>query len=76
MACLVNDEFVPMIPSDAILIQQAILPELHGSALRGHFIRKKMDVLVKNQFYWPSIKKNVWQFCAKCDVCRHSKVAT
>ena len=59
---LVNDEILPVIPSDAIQIQQAILSELHGSALGGHLGWQKMDVLLKEGFCWPLISKDFRQF--------------
>ena len=37
MFCLVNDKFIPVIPSIATQIQQVILSELYGLALGGHF---------------------------------------
>ena len=36
VVCLLNDKFVPVITGDATQIQQAILSDIHGSALGGH----------------------------------------
>ena len=68
MVCLINDEFVPVIPGDSTKIQQAILSEFHDSALGGQFGWRKMDALVKKQFYWLSVNIDVTQLYAECDV--------
>ena len=49
MVRLVTDESILVIPSDAIQIQQAILSELHGSALGGHLGWQKMDVFTERR---------------------------
>ena len=68
MVHLVNNGFVPVVPSDATQIQQTMLSELHGLALGGHLGQQKMDVLVKIQFNWLSISKDVGQFCTEYSV--------
>ena len=73
---LVSDQFVPVIPGDAQELQEAILRELHASALGGHLGRRKLDELVKKRFFWPSISRDVRKFCSECDVCQRSKVVT
>ena len=50
MVRLVYDEFVTVIPGDVTQIQQAIVYELHGSALSGHLGWHKVDILVKKLF--------------------------
>lgn len=44
---LVGDTFVIVLPSDAVELREAILSELHQSALGGHLGRKKLDKLVR-----------------------------
>ena len=69
VARLVNDKFAPVIPRDALQVQQAILSVLHSLALGGHLGQRIMHVLVKKWFHWPSITKDFKQFCSECNVC-------
>ena len=58
MVCLVNDEFIPIIPGDAAKLKKGILIKLHGSELGGYLGWQNLGVLVKKWFYWPSVNRD------------------
>ena len=61
-----GDYYAPIIPvSDSALVD-AILSELHASALGGHLSFRKMLDLCKSRFYWPGMRVAVDRFCRRC----------
>jgi hypothetical protein len=50
-----------------------IIQELHNE---GHMGRDKMFKLVFDQFYWPSMRKEVERFVSGCRICQVSKGTT
>jgi len=49
---------------------QKVIKELHDGIVRGHFIieithKKSLDV----GYFWPTIYKNVSEFCRSCNAC-------
>ena len=60
---LVGNEWVMVLPNDASELQEAVLCELHGSALGGHLGRRKLESLVRRRFYWPTLGADVRKFC-------------
>ena len=60
---LVGNEWVMVLPNDASELWEAVLCELHGSALGGHLGRRKLESLVRRRFYWPTLGADVRKFC-------------
>ncbi|KAI5343406.1 hypothetical protein L3X38_011282 [Prunus dulcis] len=51
--------------------QQSILTFSHALACRGHFSAKKTALKVlQSGFFWPTLFKNAFDFCSKCDRCQ------
>ena len=59
----VGNEWVMVLPNDASELREAVLRELHGSALGGHLGRRKLESLVRCRFYWPTLGADVRKFC-------------
>ena len=51
----------------------SILVELHGGTLGGHFGEAKTLALVKANFFWPKLEKDIARFVKKCVVCMMAK---
>ena len=47
--------------------------EMHAGGLAEHFERDKTIALVKDRFYWPSLKKDVARIVAQCRTCQIAK---
>ena len=47
--------------------------ELHGGTLGGHFGEAKTLALVKANFFWPKLEKDITRFVKKCVVCMVAK---
>ncbi|CAL9019026.1 unnamed protein product [Prunus brigantina] len=51
--------------------QQSILTFSHALACGGHFSAKKTALKVlQSGFFWPTLFKDAFDFCSKCDRCR------
>jgi hypothetical protein len=50
-----------------------ILREMHNVPYAGHPGYQKTIVVVKRQYYWPGMKKEVVYFIAKCLECQKVK---
>ena len=58
-----------VLPSDTIELCEAVLCELHASALGGHLAHKKVEALVWCRFYWLKLSASVYKFCLDSDAC-------
>ncbi|KAG7593973.1 Integrase catalytic core [Arabidopsis thaliana x Arabidopsis arenosa] len=48
--------------------------EAHGEGLMGHFgIAKTMEVIMKEPFHWPHMKRDVERICGRCTTCKQAK---
>jgi hypothetical protein len=50
-----------------------VIQELHAGGLGGHFGRDKTEALVKQRYFWPSLKRDVARFVQRCLVCQKAK---
>ena len=50
-----------------------VIEELHVGGLGGHFGRDKTEALVKQRYFWPSLKRDVACFVQRCLVCQKAK---
>lgn len=50
-----------------------VIQELHGGGLVGHFGRDKTESLVKERYFWRSLKQDVAHFVQRCLVCQKAK---
>lgn len=53
--------------------QHAVLLAMHASGLGGHSGITATYNRIKNLFYWPGMKKDVYQYVSACDICQQAK---
>ena len=54
-------------------LKDFLIWKIHAGGLAGHFGCNKTILAVEDQFYWPSLKKNVAQVVAQCRTCAVAK---
>ena len=54
-------------------IRKFLIWEVHAGGLAGHFGRNKTILAIEEQFFWPSMKRNVAQIVAQCRTCTVAK---
>ncbi|XP_058041925.1 uncharacterized protein LOC131199783 [Ahaetulla prasina] len=54
-------------------LRETILQRCHDAKMAGHFGFVKTLHLLKRQFWWPSLKKDIQAYVASCPVCASSK---
>uniref|UniRef100_A0A2N9EGL5 RNA-directed DNA polymerase n=1 Tax=Fagus sylvatica TaxID=28930 RepID=A0A2N9EGL5_FAGSY len=54
-------------------LRRAIIQEVHGGGLAGHFGRDKTLALVQENFFWPKLAHNVECFVKSCRTCQIAK---
>ena len=53
-------------------LRRQVMELAHQSILGGHLgSRRTIDGVFSN-FYWPSVRREVTQFCKSCDICQHT----
>ena len=55
------------------LLRISIVDEAHGGTLDGHFGRDKTLALVRSNFFWPRMEKDIARFVKQCNVCHLAK---
>ena len=55
-------------------LREAILKEVHGGGLAGHFGQDKMYALAQTNFYWPNMWRELMKLVNGCNTCRRSKM--
>ena len=50
-------------------MRELLVREAHGGGLMGHFGRDKTLSVLTDYFFWPNMKRDVENLCAKCTVC-------
>ncbi|KAL6487683.1 hypothetical protein MHYP_G00043090 [Metynnis hypsauchen] len=53
--------------------RRAILQYAHDSSLGGHLGRMKTLLRLLDLAYWPTIRRDVWQYCKECETCQKYK---
>ena len=54
-------------------LRRAIIQEVHGGGLAGHFGRDKTLALVQENFFWPKLAHDVECFVKSCKICQIAK---
>ncbi|GJV97985.1 RNA-directed DNA polymerase [Tanacetum coccineum] len=54
-------------------LHEAIVSEGHASGLTGHFGRDKTLALLREQFYWPRLERDVNRLLERCRTCHIAK---
>ncbi|KAF8090857.1 hypothetical protein N665_0463s0016 [Sinapis alba] len=54
-------------------MKEFLVREAHGGGLMGHFGRNKTLSVLTDHFFWPNMKRDVENLCAKCTVCLKKK---
>jgi hypothetical protein len=54
-------------------LKTPILQELHSSAIAGHFGLQKTYAHARHSFFWPGMKKDIYSFISRCDICQCNK---
>ncbi|PKU87302.1 RNA-directed DNA polymerase [Dendrobium catenatum] len=54
-------------------LREAIIFENHNGGLAGHFGRDKTLALIHENFYWPSLEKDVTRHIKRCHICKMAK---
>jgi hypothetical protein len=54
-------------------LRSMILKEMHSVPYVGHLGYQKIVEAVKSQYYWPSMKKEIVEYIAKCMKCQRVK---
>ena len=50
-------------------LKTPILKELHSSVIAGHYRLQKTYAHAFHSFFWPSMKKDIYHFISKSDIC-------
>ena len=59
---------------DCETLRRGILEKNHDSLYAGHFAIERTYDLLCRKFYWPTMKKDVREYCDSCAVCQGSRV--
>ena len=54
-------------------MREPLLKEIHGSLIHGHFGREKTLARLSERYFFPSMRRFVEEFVAKCDICKRAK---
>ena len=54
-------------------LREAIIWEAHNGGLAGHFGRDKTVALVKENFYWPKLERDINRHIQRCRTCHLAK---
>lgn len=54
-------------------IREEVIRELHSGGAVRHFERDKTITMVEDQFYWPSLKRDMARIVLRCRVCQVCK---
>ena len=84
---LVYRRWVPRTQDEEMAVEQVVLPKecrrtvlhlAHTISIAGHLGRKKTAKQILKRFYWPTLYRDVADFCRSCEVCQkatHQRVS-
>lgn len=71
LICCETDEGIRLyVPAS---VRHLILQEAHDSPLGGHFNARRTQELVERSYAWPSLAKEVLEYCRACEICQRDK---
>ncbi|KZS10356.1 Uncharacterized protein APZ42_025183 [Daphnia magna] len=50
-------------------LRHLVLKELHDAPIGGHLAFYKTYLKVKNHYYWPTMRKDILEYCQACETC-------
>ena len=56
------------------LLRESIVRVAHEGGLAGHFGHSKTLKLIRDNFYWPKLNRDVVRLVERCKTCRRSKM--
>jgi hypothetical protein len=62
-----------IIPTLELELQQTLLRSHHDERTAGHFGKTRTFARLVQNYYWPTMRKDVIKFCRTCLVCQHSR---
>ena len=62
--CEVDQLILPM------KLRRVVLQTVHSISLEGHLGRRKMAARIIQRFYWPTLFRDIADFCRSCDRCQ------
>lgn len=54
-------------------LREKLIKDAHAGGLAGHFGRDKTLELLSNRFFWPQLRKDVYNFVQRCFICQTGK---
>ena len=54
-------------------IKLQIIQEFHDTLFAAHYAYDKTLASIAENFYWPSMAKDIRSFCSSCDTCQRNK---
>jgi hypothetical protein len=55
-----------------MVLVPALLNATHGSLINGHLGKEKYCLTLRRKYYWPKMRKDIFQFHDKCVVCQYN----
>lgn len=52
-----------------LFLRPLVLKELHDEPLSGHLAYQRTYLKVKNNYYWPSMRADIKEYCRVCEAC-------
>uniref|UniRef100_A0A0P4ZJF0 RNA-directed DNA polymerase n=2 Tax=Daphnia magna TaxID=35525 RepID=A0A0P4ZJF0_9CRUS len=57
-------------------LRHLVLKELHDAPMGGHLAFYKTYLKVKNNYYWPTMRKDILEYCQACEICTANTAST
>ncbi|KAI9553742.1 hypothetical protein GHT06_018991 [Daphnia sinensis] len=57
-------------------LRHLVLKELHDAPMGGHLAFYKTYLKVKNNYYWPTMRKDILEYCQACEICSANTSST
>ena len=55
-----------------IALVPALLNATHGNLMNGHLGKEKYCLTLRRKYYWPKMRKDIYQFHDKCVICQYN----